>query len=274
MAAKRETEKSALAPFADDLRAYREQAGMSREDFAARVNYSASMIAMIETRNRTPGRKFAALCDEVFGTPGTFARHERRLRDVPFSSGFRPFEPYEAEAVSLRLFEHTLIPGLLQTEDYARAVLETLPGATPDEVEERLAARMARQVILDRGEPPPPVIWAVLDEAVLHREAGGAKVMHGQLVHLAGMARRPNITVQVIPSASLHPGLLGAFAIAEVSDSPGIITYLENGDEGQTAEDPGVGARMNRRFDSLRTEALTGKASITLIEKATEQWAE
>ena len=269
MAAKRDT--SALGPFADDLRAYREQAGLSREELGAQINYSASLIAMVETRGRAPTRKLALLCDKTFGTPGTFERHEKRLRDVPFSSGFRPFEPYEAVAVSLRLFEHTLIPGLLQTEDYARAVLSTHPGTTPDEVDERLAARMARQAILDREDPPPPVLWVLLDEQVLHRDPGSREIMHKQLVHLADMARRPNITVQIIPAVSMHAGLMGAFALAETPELPNIV-YLENADDGQTAEDPGMGSKMALQFDALRTEALTGRASIATIEKAADQW--
>jgi transcriptional regulator with XRE-family HTH domain len=271
MTAKRDT--PALGPFADDLRAYREQAGLSREELGTKLNYSASLIAMIETRGRTPTRKLAMLCDEVFGTPGTFARHERRLRDLPFSSGFRPFSPYEAAAVSLRLFEHTLIPGLLQTEDYARAVLATHPGTTPDEVDERLAARMSRQAILDRDDPPPPVLWVLLDEQVLRRDPGDREIMHEQLAHLADMARRPNITVQVIESASLHAGLMGAFALAETPEMPNIV-YLENADDGQTIEDPPMGSKLALQFDALRTEALTGRASIATIEKAADQWRE
>jgi len=271
MAAKRDT--SALGPFADDLRAYREQAGLTREELGAQLNYSASLIAMIETRQRTPTRKLALLCDKVFGTPGTFERHEKRLRDVPFSSGFRPFSPYEAVAVSLRLFEHTLIPGLLQTEDYARAVLAVHPGTTPDEVDERLAARMARQAILGREDSPPPVLWVLLDEQVLHRDPGSREIMHDQLMHLADMARRPNITVQIIPSVSMHAGLMGAFALAETPEMPNIV-YLENADDGQTAEDPGMGSKMALQFDALRTEALTGRASIATIEKAADQWKE
>jgi transcriptional regulator with XRE-family HTH domain len=271
MAAKRDT--SALGPFADDLLAYREQAGLTREELGAQLNYSASLIAMIETRQRTPTRKLALLCDKVFGTPGTFERHEKRLRDVPFSSGFRPFSPYEAVAVSLRLFEHTLIPGLLQTEDYARAVLAVHPGTTPDEVDERLAARMARQAILGREDSPPPVLWVLLDEQVLHRDPGSREIMHDQLMHLADMARRPNITVQIIPSVSMHAGLMGAFALAETPEMPNIV-YLENADDGQTAEDPGMGSKMALQFDALRTEALTGRASIATIEKAADQWKE
>jgi transcriptional regulator with XRE-family HTH domain len=270
--AKRDADRSALTPFAEDLRAYREQAGMTREELGVKLNYSASLIGMVETRQRTPTRKLAALCDEVFGTPGTFVRHEKRLRDVPFSSGFRPFEPYETAAVSLRLFEHTLIPGLLQTETYARAVLEAHPNTGADEVEERLAARMARQAVLSREDPPAPILWVLLDENVLVREAGSAEIMRDQLAHLAGLARRPHITVQVIPASSMHAGLLGAFAIASTSELPGIV-YLENADDGQTIEDPDVAAKMSVQFDALRTEALTGRASLSLIEKvAEERW--
>lgn len=261
----------ALRAFAEELRAFREQAGMSRDELAARVNYSSSLIAMIETARRTPTRRLAQLCDEVFGTPETFTRHEKRLRGVPFSAGFRPFEPYESEAVSLRLFEHTLVPGLLQTEGYARAILATHPNTSADEVEERLAARMARQAILTREDPPPPLVWALLDEAVLRREVGGSKVMLDQLAHLADAARRPNITVQVIARSTAHSGLHGAFAIAETSDMPAIV-YLETADDGQTIEDPDMGARMSVRFDALRTEALTGSASLGLLEKVMDEW--
>jgi len=163
------------------------QRRLGRDELAGRVNYSASLISMIESGHRSPSRDFAARCDEAFGTPGTFARLERRLRDVPFSSGFRPFEPYETAAVSLRLFEHTLIPGLLQTETYARAVLEAHPNTGADEVEERLAARMARQAVLSREDPPPPILWVLLDENVLVREVGSAEIMRDQLAHLAGL---------------------------------------------------------------------------------------
>jgi hypothetical protein len=149
-------------------------------------------------------------------------------------------------------------------------VLETHPNTPAEVVEERVAARMARQVILDRDDPPPPLLWVLLDEQVLTREIGGPKVMHGQLTHLAGLARRPNITVQVIPGMGAHPGLLGAFAVAEMTGLPAIV-YLETAHDGQTLEDPDVGAAMSVRFDALRTDALTGRASLSLIEKVTEE---
>jgi Domain of unknown function (DUF5753) len=96
---------------------------------------------------------------------------------------FREFATYEAAAIALWTFQHTLMPGLLQTEDYARAVLERHPGTTPEQVTQRVAARMARQSVLDRDRPPR--FWVLLDENALHREVGGAKIMHDQISHLA-----------------------------------------------------------------------------------------
>ena len=261
----------ALMAFAEELKAFRAQAGLSREDVAARVNYSPSLIGMIETGRRSPTRKLAELLDTTFGTPETFARHEKRLRGIPFSAGFRPFQPYEAEATTLRLFEHTLIPGLFQTEDYARATLAAHPHTSADVVEERVAARLARQEILTREDPPSPILWVLLDENVLRREVGNRKVMHDQVGHLAAMAGRPAITVQVIPSSVVHPGLHGAFAIAELPDMPAIV-YLETARGGQTIEDPSAGADLSVRFDALRTEALAGSASVRLIEKVMDEW--
>jgi len=113
-------------------------------------------------------------------------------------------------------------------------------------------------------------LWVLLDEHVLTREIGGAKVMHDQLTRLAELARRPSITVQVIPGLGAHPGLLGAFAIAELAGQPAIV-YLETAHDGQTLEDPDAAAAMSLRFDALRTEALTGSASLNLLEKVTEE---
>jgi transcriptional regulator with XRE-family HTH domain len=262
----------ALVAFAEELKAWRAQSGMSREDVAGKVNYSPSMIGMIETCQRNPTPRLAGLLDGLFGTPETFTRHEKRMRDIPFSAGFRPFQPYEAEATTLWMFEHTLIPGLFQTEDYARAILSAHPNTSADEVEERVAARLARQEVLTREDPSPPVVWALLDEAVLRREMGGPDVMSAQMARLLQVMRRPNVTIQVIPRSVAHSGLHGAFVVAEVSDSPDMVVYLETVDGGQTVEDSGTGARMSLRFSALRTEALTGSATACLIEKVMDEW--
>jgi transcriptional regulator with XRE-family HTH domain len=259
------------ALFADELRAMRKQRGWSRDELGEMINFSGSTVGNIEAGLRAPTRDQAVRLDEAFGTPGTFGRLEGRLRGVPFSSGFRPFQPYEAEAGVLRWFEHSLVPGLFQTEDYARAILGVNPGTSAEDVKERVAARMARQSVLFREDPAPPYVWAVVDEHVLNRDIGDPAVMLSQVEHMADLARMPRITIQVIPSG--RPGSRGAFVIAETGRSPAIV-YLENASQGQTVEDPDVVAEMTLMFDALRTEALTGGASLTLIEEATGRWKE
>jgi transcriptional regulator with XRE-family HTH domain len=262
---------AALVAFAEELRAHRAQTGMSRDELAAKVSYSPSLIAMIETGRRSPSKRLGELLDVVFSLPGTFSRLEKRLRDVPFPTSFRPFVSHEAEAKALRSYENALIPGLFQTEAYARAVLATRPNTSDDEVEELVAARIQRQDVLGRGEPP--LIWSLVDEAALHREVGTTEIMHGQLGHLAGVSRRPNVTIQVVPySAGPHSGLLGAFVIAELDDAVPI-AYLETAAEGETVQDPSVLARLALIFDTLRSKALPDVASRALIMKvAEERW--
>ena len=220
----RERDTAALSPFADELKAAREQRGWSQADLADQIPYSLSTISMVEALHRVPTRDLAVHLDKAFGTPGTFARLEGRLRDLPFPASFRPFAAYEAEATALYVFEHSLVPGLLQTPGYARAVLATRPNTAEDEIDNLVTARLARQDVLTLEDPPPPLLWALIDEGVLYRQVAAAEVMRDQLVHLAGMSRRPNITIQVVPySAGGHTGLLGAFVIADLDSSPGIV---------------------------------------------------
>ena len=273
MTRRSELNKDALADFAAELKAHREAAGWTRAELAARLQYSEARIAAIESQHRVPQEEFAAKCDEVFKTPGTFRRQEMKLHGVPFSSGFRPFGPYEADAVAIKLFHNTLFPGLFQIEEYARAILEKHPDTSAEVVAERIAGRMARQGIFTRDDPPPPIVWALLDEHILHREIGGPKVMHNQLAHVLDLARQPNITVQVIPDRGAHPGLMGAFDIAEIPNL-GCIAYLEDAYDGQTIEDTAVGSLMVARWDAIRTDAMTGAVTLDLLEKALETWEE
>ena len=212
-------DRDALAWFADELRAHRAAQGWTQADVAAKTSYSESLIAQVETCRKVATPELARALDRVFatpgfiedasgmpGTPGTFGRLVVRLRNLPFPASFRSFAPHEAEATALYIFEHSMIPGLLQTEAYARAILETHPDVTEDVVRERLAGRLSRQEILERDDPPPPVVCALIDQSALNREIGGPTAIRDQLVHLAAMSRRPNITVQVIPNTGAHPG--------------------------------------------------------------------
>jgi Domain of unknown function (DUF5753) len=223
---------------------------------------------MIESLRRVPRLDFSERCDEVFATVGTFVRLQQHARTTPLPSWFRPYAEIEAVASQIRSCEPSVVPGLLQTEDYARGVLSTLPNTTEGAVEELVTARMERQAILER--PEPSLLWAVLDEAVLHRQVSGEKVMGEQLLHMAEMSLRPNVTIEVVPfTAEAHYGLLGAFAVADV-DETARVAYLETVTEGYIVENPSVVADVMLTFDSLRSETLSRSASRDLITKRAE----
>lgn len=234
---------------------------------------STSTIANIESGYRAPTPAQAAKADEVFGTPGTFQRHERRMRGIPFSAGFRPFQPHEAAARLIRTFQHSLVPGLFQTRAYAQAILEVHPETTAEVVKERVDGRMDRQAILFREDPPPPRVHAILDGQVLHRNVGGPAVMAEQLEHLVELAMMPRISIQVIPADRPNAGLLGAFVMAETGQAPAIV-YLENALDGQVMESAAEAEAMDVVFRALQVEALTGSASLTRMKEAAERWKE
>jgi hypothetical protein len=184
---------------------------------------------------------------------------------LPFPASFRSFAPYEADAAILRTFEHSLVPGLLQTSDYARAVLSTRPNTSPDDIDALVTARLGRQTVLQREDPP--VVWVLVDEWAVRRPVGPPDLMRAQRAHLVEMSWLPNVTIQVIPySAGGHIGLLGAFTIADLGNS-GAILYLETAADGQTIEDAAIVSQVSLRFDSLRAEALPKGATRQLLEQ-------
>jgi transcriptional regulator with XRE-family HTH domain len=259
--------------FAEELIAMRNQRGWTQEETAAKMLVSTSTIANIESGYRAPTPAQAVRADEVFGTPGTFQRHDRRMRGIPFSVGFRPFQPHEAGARLIKTFQHSLIPGLFQTRAYAEAITETYPETTAEVAKGRVDGRMDRQAILFREDPPPPRVHAILDEQVLYRNVGGFAVMAEQLEHLFELAMMPRISIQVIPADQPHAGLLGAFVVAETDQSPAIV-YLDSALDGQVVESAAKAEAMDVVFRALQMEALTGSASLTRMKEAAERWKE
>jgi transcriptional regulator with XRE-family HTH domain len=264
----REGDASGPALFAAELAAVRTGIRLSQAELAARIHYSESLVAMVESGRRVPTPEFARRCDDALGLPGTLARLQQHARMTPLPSWFRPYAEIERMATQLRLFEHSLVPGLLQTEDYARAVLATRPDVTEDELTQLVATRMERQSVLTRSRPPR--LWVVIDEAVLHRQVGHGKVMQDQLLHLAELSHRPGITIEVVPfSAGAHSGLLGACAIADTGDRSPVV-YLETLAEGFVVEAPSTVASVILTFETLRSEALPRGASRALILRQAE----
>lgn len=256
--------------FADELKAMRAKRGWTLDEVAARIHFGRTTVVNMESGNRAPTPQQAKILDEVFETSGTFARIERRIRGIPFSAGFRPFSPHEAAARSIRTYEHSLVPGLFQTREYAQAISEVHPGADEDSVKEQVDARMERQVILTRDDPP--LIIALLSERVLHEDIAEPAVMAVQMERLAKLARMPRIIIQIIPSQA-HSGLRGAFVLAETPEPP-VIVYLETAMGGQVVESPEAAEEMTLLFETLRAKALTSSASLAKIEEWAQRWRE
>jgi transcriptional regulator with XRE-family HTH domain len=261
--------------FGAEVRRARVAAGLTLTDLGARVPCDASTVSRIEAGFLSPTKRFAEVCDELFPQMGGwFTRFyaDSRKWNGPYPEWFRPFVEYEQGAKSLRWYEPLLVPGLLQTESYAREVLRgAQPDASDEEIEQQVAARLERQQILARDDPPH--YWVVVDEGVLHRKIGDSKTTCDQLWHMARMADRPKISVQVIPfDAGARTGLLGHFVIADLGESTSI-AYLETAITGQVVEAPSVVSQAGLIFDTLRSEALPRAASRNLIVKvAEERW--
>jgi transcriptional regulator with XRE-family HTH domain len=260
--------------FGAEVRRAREAAAMTLAGLGAAVPCDASTVSRIEAGLLSPTERFAAACDEAFPQMGgwftRFYRDSRRW-DGPYPGWFVDWVDAEGRATVIRWWEPLLVPGLLQTAEYARALFKAWQTTgDDDEVEQLTAARIDRQRIFD--QPKPPSFWAVIDESALRRRIGSAKVMHDQLVHLAEISGRPMIKVHVVPAeVGAHIGLLGAFAIAGFADdAPGIV-YFESPDEGETSRDSATVAKTILTFDTLRSEALPRGASRDLIMKVAEE---
>jgi DNA-binding XRE family transcriptional regulator len=249
----------------DKLRDARLAAGYSsQEQLAKALGFDRTVIVRAETGSRPPSDDVAGKIAEMF--PGLANGLYvplcaiARKTNGPIPGWFTDWVDIESRASILRWWEPLLIPGLLQTDAYARAVLATWRRDSPDEVEAKVAIRLGRQSVLATAD-----VRVLLDESVLHRRIGDADVMAMQLEHLVTMGSRPNITIQVVPfAAGAYAGLSGAFAVAEVPGEADA-AYLETGVQGITVRDAALVRSTARMFDDLRDESLSRPASLELI---------
>jgi transcriptional regulator with XRE-family HTH domain len=251
--------------FGRQVRRARQAAGWTLAEFGQRIGYDSGQISRIENGKRAPTELFAQMCDRVFperdGWFGEFYTESHTWIATP--PWFRSWVEHEQSATSLRIWQPGVLSGLLQTEDYARSILGVNPGVTDDQVNARLAARLARQKTMTRDDPP--AVWFLVDEAALRRNVGPPELMAAQLAYLAGVARLPSVAIQVVPNIA-HAGLLGGFALTERA------AYVETAVAGQVFEDPEIIAGLLTRFDTLRNEALRASESLVFLEMTCEEW--
>ncbi|WP_431936947.1 helix-turn-helix domain-containing protein [Micromonospora sp. RP3T] len=250
-----------------EIRRARGAAGLTQEAFGKHAGFSASHVSAVEGRNRALTVDFIRGTDRALRNGGLF---ERLAAELGTPSWFRPWLDAERGATQLRYFEPTLIPGLLQTEAYARGVLRTVDSLTDAEVEQRVSARMDRQNILT-GERPPQFV-AVIDEGALRRGGDGlGGIMPQQIAHLIALAERPHVHIHVIPwDSGLHVGLSGPFALARSADGLWV-GHLESQLGGDVVDKDDEVATLQARWESVRNEALPRRQSIGLLKEVENQ---
>lgn len=259
------------------LRKLRTEKGFTVEQAAGRLLFSTSKLSRMETGHGVATRRdIRDLCDlyEV-----TDEAERDRLTNLAVAgrqpgwwqsyelSHFADYVGLEADAVSVKDYQSILVPGLLQTADYARAVNEViLPRPVPERLDEQTEVRLRRQ---DRLRQDPPLrFWVILDEAALHRVIGGPAVMAAQLRHIIEMSRLPNVTLQVISyAAGAHPAMDSTFNILEFAGSVPSVVYVEGLVGWVYLKRPRDIERYTQVFERLCTMALTAQESAELIEK-------
>jgi transcriptional regulator with XRE-family HTH domain len=266
--------------FGAELRRARMDAGIkSQEELADELGFERTAIAKAESGYRPPSpelaQAYAKRFPELNGLVGggffeRWAEHVRKNGSGPFPKFFIDWVDEEKTATVLLYWAPSLVPGILQTEAYARAILapEAHDAESP---EDRLTGRMERQHILIR--PQPPIVTVVMSEMALHRNVGGVAVMHEQLVHLAEISERPKVIIQIIPKGKgAHVGLAGPASIADHDGEPTVV-HLDSFTAPQTTKDPDIISKVREMTDMLRSDALPRDLSHELIMKvAEEQW--
>lgn len=274
-----------LRRLAGELRALRQAAGLTREDTADQTNINSATLYRIETAKARPQKRTLLALLDKYGVAdparraallelskqatqlGWLQEYESELPEE-----YTTYISFESEARSVRNYESLFVPGLLQTEGYTRAIVTaSVPDASESIIQQQVETRAHRQQSITKDTPLK--LWAIVDEAVLHREVGGREVMNGQLSYLAEMARQPQITFQVLPfKVGAHPGMHGAFAVMDFPDpaDPELV-YIENMAGALYLEKEADVRRYAEMFDQLRAAALNTADSHQLVARLSKE---
>ncbi|MFE5907648.1 helix-turn-helix domain-containing protein [Streptomyces wedmorensis] len=266
-----------------ELRKLREAKNMTAEQVAERLLVSQSKISRLENGRRSISqRDVRDLCgvyevedERMVDSLMQMAKDSRQqgwwhaFGDIPYSV----YIGLETDAASLRVYESLIVPGLLQTQEYAQAVIEGMwPEATPSEIDKRIQIRLKRQGRLT--DPVNPLrFWAVIDEALLRRIVGNPEVMAEQLRHLAQLSEKPHVTLQVLPyEVGAHPGMYGKFAILEFQEAmDASVVYLEGVTSDLYLEKANDVQSYAVMYEHLRAKALSAEQSREFILRVAEE---
>jgi transcriptional regulator with XRE-family HTH domain len=271
-----------------ELRRLREEAGFTQEEVATQLDWHHTKVFRIETGRTGPHPNDVRVMCDLYGMRDKehlaalirLAKESRKrgwwysYRDI-LSSRYEFLIGLEQEASAIHTFELAVIPGLLQTEEYAYAVVKGGPlELDPDEIQRRVEVRMTRQRILESAARPQ--LWAILDEAAIHRVVGGPAVMRKQLEHLITASEAGKTTLQIVPhAAGAHPGTVGPFVILRFDDpSEADVVYMETIGGNLSVDKPEDVQNYTTAFDHLRAVALSPDETRTMLVAASQALAD
>ncbi|MEJ8657728.1 helix-turn-helix domain-containing protein [Streptomyces sp. MS1.AVA.4] len=248
------------------LRLWREGAGLRVAEFGQRIGYSEDLIRKVERGARIPRPEYLEKVDQVLEAGGKVAAMKKMLAEARYPKKVRELAKLEAQAVELSAYRTHNIDGLLQTEEYARALIGTQrPAYSADEVERMVAARMARHSIFERS--PAPELSFVQEEVTLRRPIGGRMVLRRQLEHLLDIGRLRNVEIQVMPTDHEgHAGMAGVIEVLKFRDGTAV-GRTENVFAGRPVSEPKQLRIIELRYGIIRAQALSPRESLVFIEQ-------
>ncbi|MFE2039486.1 helix-turn-helix domain-containing protein [Streptomyces sp. NPDC059477] len=265
-------ESSPEAAYGARLRSSREARGWTQEELAALTGYSSQHISAVETGRKPPTRRFSRSTDIAFGLEGTtdtFERAADEIRHGAHLEGFPEYVKHEARATEIRLFDSGLIPGLLQTQEYATALEASnvkRGSITAEQAEERVTFLIERQAALAR--PLTPLLFAVLDESCIRRPIGGLEVMDRQLAHLVEFAEESNTVLQIAPYAIGEARPFNRLVNLLTLSDRSVISYVESQTHGYMDRETTAVVPLLRAYHQMQAHALSQAASVDMITQA------
>lgn len=254
-----------LRVFGRQMKLCRLRAGLERSEVGARTGYSASTIASYEQGRRIPPPRFIDAVDDLLDAGGLLKEMKEEVARAQYPAFFRDAARLEAAAVELHIYANQAVPGLLQTDEYAQAVFRMRrPLLDEETIQQRVAARLARQEIISRK--PMPTISFVIEEAVLRRPIGGEQVMRGQLEQIYLIGQQRNVEIQVMPTRRTeHAALSGPFTLIETREERRI-AYVEVHKDSRLHTERHAVRELEEQYGILRAQGLTPRESLAFVE--------
>ncbi|MEF9905542.1 helix-turn-helix domain-containing protein [Streptomyces sp. P9-A2] len=249
------------------LKLWRESVGLTQAEFGAAIGYGEELVSSVERGRRIPRPEYLDAADEVLDAGGRIAAMKGDVAEARYPKKVRDVKRLEAEAIEICSYNNSVIDGLLQTKEYARAVFSSRrPPFTEEELEQQVTARLARQEILGTATARP-LFSFVLCEATLRRLIGGKMVMRGQLERLLEVARLRNVDLQVLPlNREENSGVDGSFRLLNLKDGA-TVGLSEAPLTSRVFCNPKETTALDMRYGIIRAQALTPQESLALIEK-------